>query len=62
MSCCDAWQAAVEVDFHFCMKSLIDPIPHCIQHVFWGDKDGKTWRQKERECLGVGQMRIKEKV
>lgn len=43
---------------HLCINSLIDPVPHCIQHVYSQYRDGK----KERVCLGVGQMGIKEMV
>lgn len=43
---------------HLCINSLIDPVPHCIQHVYSRDRDGK----RERVRLGVGQLGIKDRV
>lgn len=59
VSGCDAERTVVWGGVsHLCINSLIDPVPHCIQHVYSRDRDGK----RERVRLGVGQLGIKDRV
>lgn len=34
----------------FCVNSLIDPIPHCVQQIT-RDKDGEIWRKAKKACV-----------